>query len=87
MILDPRDEEIDREFGIDRSKPGIKPPTITERIKKSAYTASYELVKVDTVLPHDYIFILEPQPDVKKKSARAMMQNFDLMYEQLRPKE
>ncbi len=74
VILDPRDEEIDREFGIDRSKPGIKPPTITERIKKSAYTAGYELVKVDTILPHDYIFILEPHPDVKKKSAGELIQ-------------
>lgn len=74
VILDPRDEEIDREFGIDRSKPGIKPPTITERINKSAYNAGYMLVKVDTILPHDYIFILEPQPDIKKKSAGEPIQ-------------
>ncbi len=60
MILDPRDEEIDREFGIDRSKPGIKPQTI-------------------------YYLYLENGPD--SLNASAIMQNFDLIYEQLRPKE
>lgn len=75
VILDPRDEEIDREFGIDRSQSGSKIPTINERIQKSAKVAGYELVKIDTILPHDYIFILEPQIAVQKKSAAELIQN------------
>ncbi len=74
VILDPRDEEIDREFGIDRSKSDSKIPTINERIQKSANVAGYKLVKIDTILPHDYIFILEPQIAVQKKSAAELIQ-------------
>lgn len=73
VILDPRDEEIDREFGIDRSGSESKIPTITERIQKSANAAGYTLVKIDTTLPHDYIFILESQPT--NKSAAELIQN------------
>lgn len=75
VILDPRDEEIDREFGIDRSKPNSKIPTITERIQKSANVAGYKLIKVDTTLPRDYIFILEPQITTQTKSAAELIQN------------
>jgi SAM-dependent methyltransferase len=75
VILDPRDEEIDREFGIDRSKPDLKIPTIIERIQKSANVAGYKLVKIDTTLPHDYIFILEPQTTTQNKSAAELIQN------------
>ncbi len=74
VILDPRDEEIDREFGIDRSKSGLKIPTIKERVQKSAKAAGYELIQVDTILPHDYIFVLEPQSNVNKKSAIELIQ-------------
>lgn len=74
VILDPRDESIDREFGIDRSKTGPKVPTIKERIQNSARAAGYELIKVDTILPRDYIFILEPVTPVQKKSAGALIQ-------------
>ena len=75
VIVDPRDEEIDREFGIDRSKSDSKIPTITERIQKSADVAGYRLVKIDTILPHDYIFILEPQTTTQNKSAAELIQN------------
>lgn len=74
VILDPRDEEIDREFGIDRSKTGLKIPTIKERVQKSAKAAGYELIQVDTTLPHDFIFVLEPQSNVQKKSAIELLQ-------------
>ena len=60
VILDPVDREIDREFGIDRSKPDVKIPTIRERIAKSAKEAGYEVFRVETFLPRDYIFILKP---------------------------
>jgi SAM-dependent methyltransferase len=75
VILDPRDEEIDREFGIDRSGPGSKYPTIIERVQKSAGVAGYKLVKIDSTMPHDYIFILEPQTTTQNKSAAELIQN------------
>jgi len=74
VILDPRDEEIDREFGIDRSKTGIIIPTIKERVQKSAKATGYELIQVDTILPHDFIFVLEPKSNVQKKSAIELIQ-------------
>lgn len=74
VILDPRDEEIDREFGIDRSDAISKVPTIKERVQKSAKVSGYDLVKADTSLPHDYIFILEPVLNVQKKSAAELIQ-------------
>jgi ubiquinone/menaquinone biosynthesis C-methylase UbiE len=63
-ILDPTDSEIDAEFHIDRSKPGEAISTIKERIEKSAKEAGYELVKVETFLPKDYIFILRPKVQI-----------------------
>ena len=36
--------------------------------------AGYELIKVDTILPHDFIFILEPKSNVQKKSAIELIQ-------------
>ncbi len=58
VILDPHDSEIDAEFGIDRSQPDVRVPTIKERIERSAAAAGFELVRVETFLPKDYIFIL-----------------------------
>jgi len=75
VIIDPRDEDIDREFGIDRSKSNPKIPTIKERIQKSANFAGYEVIKVDTILPHDYIFVLKPKATVKKESASNLIKN------------
>lgn len=64
VIIDPVDEEIDREFGIERNKPGVKPPTIRERVAKSAITAGYDVIKIDSSLSRDLIFVLKP---VKEK--------------------
>jgi len=69
VILDPHDELIDREFGIDRSENELKVPTIKERIERSSKSAGYELLGIETFLPSDYIFILKPIFPVKKISA------------------
>lgn len=74
VILDPHDEEIDREFGIDRSSAGSNSPTIKERIGKTAKATGYDLVKIETFLPHDYIFILKPVAQIKKQSAGELIQ-------------
>ena len=75
VILDPIDREIDREFGIDRSKPDVRVPTIRERIDKSAIAAGYEIVSVDTFLPRDLIFILRPSKPASKKSAEEILRS------------
>ena len=59
VILDPMDDEIDEEFHIDRSKPGVTIPTIKERIEMSARESGFELIRIETFLPKDYIFILK----------------------------
>jgi len=69
VIIDPHDELIDREFGIDRSENELKVPTIKERIERSSESAGYELLKTETFLPSDYIFILKPIFRIKKISA------------------
>jgi len=75
VILDPSDKEIDREFGIDRSKPDVKVPTIRERIDKSARAAGYEVIRVETFLPSDLIFILEPLSPTARKSAEEILRS------------
>lgn len=67
VILDPVDKEIDEEFHIDRNTPGPKPSTIKERIEKSAGIAGFEIVRIETFLPKDLIFILKvkDQKDIK----------------------
>lgn len=73
VIIDPHDEFIDMEFGIDRSKSDTKTPTIQERIERSSKSAGYELLKTETFLPSDYIFILKPLPTVQKTSAYELI--------------
>lgn len=73
VILDPNDAYIDREFGIDRSKPDVKTPTIRERIANSANNAGYQVVKVDTTLPGDIIFTLRPYQEKEKVPAGEML--------------
>jgi ubiquinone/menaquinone biosynthesis C-methylase UbiE len=73
VILDPRDKFIDEEFGIDRSKQGVNKPTIMERVERSAMEAGYDLVKVETFLPDDYIFILKPKALVQKEHAGELL--------------
>ena len=68
VIIDPVDRLID-EDSIDRSKPGEKPPTIKERIEKSSREAGYELIRTETFLPEDYIFILKPIEREKRINA------------------
>ena len=75
VILDPVDKEIDREFGIDRSKPDVKVPTIRERIDKSAKAADYEVIRVETFLPSDLIFILKPLLPAARKSAEEILRS------------
>ncbi len=75
VILDPSDKEIDREFGIDRSKPDVKVLTIRERIDKSARAAGYEVIRVETFLPSDLIFILEPLSPTARKSAEEILRS------------
>lgn len=75
VILDPVDKEIDREFGIDRSSQNLTVPTIRERVEKSAKAAGYELVRVETFLPRDLIFILKPLIPAVKKSAEEIIRS------------
>lgn len=73
VILDPVDAEIDREFGIDRSNPDVKAPTIRERISKSAENAGYEVTGVKTFLSNDIIFILHPVIERSKVPAGQLL--------------
>jgi ubiquinone/menaquinone biosynthesis C-methylase UbiE len=59
VIIDPIDSEIDmeREFVGEKINPNRL--TIKERIEKAAEEAGYEIVRVETFLPKDYIFILQ----------------------------
>jgi SAM-dependent methyltransferase len=75
VIVDPVDRLIDEEFGVDRSKPGDHPPTITERIDKSAGNTGYKLIKTETFLPDDYIFILKPTSREKRISAAMLIRD------------
>jgi ubiquinone/menaquinone biosynthesis C-methylase UbiE len=75
VIIDPVDRLIDGEFGIDRSKPGEQPPTIKERIEKSAAESGYEIVRTETFLPDDYIFILKPTAREKRISAAEVIRD------------
>ncbi len=58
VILDPPQTEIDGEFRIDRSDRDVKVPTNRDKIERSAAAAGFELVRVETFLPRDVIFIL-----------------------------
>ncbi|NOU18656.1 MAG: class I SAM-dependent methyltransferase [Bacteroidales bacterium] len=59
VILDPCDAEIDEEFHIDRKNSKTHIPTIKERIEKSAKESGFEIIKVETFLPKDKIYILK----------------------------
>jgi len=58
-ILDPPDEEIDNE--IKQMKGELDPdrPTIKERIENGAAEAGFDLVRIETFLPKDTIYILK----------------------------
>ena len=58
VILEMRDAELDKELHVDRSKPGVTIPPIQERIEKSAKACGFEILKIETIIAEDYIFIL-----------------------------
>ncbi|MCX6226023.1 MAG: class I SAM-dependent methyltransferase [Bacteroidia bacterium] len=58
-ILEMRDFELDKELHIDRSKSDQKTPPIRDRIEKSARETGYELIRIETFIESDYIFILQ----------------------------
>ena len=59
VILDPPDEEIDEEIKEMKGKLDPDRPTIRERIEKGAAEAGFELVRIETFLPKDSIYILK----------------------------
>jgi ubiquinone/menaquinone biosynthesis C-methylase UbiE len=59
-IVEMRDSELDKELHVDRSKPNPAYPPIKERVEKSAKAAGYEVVRIETFLAEDYIYILKP---------------------------
>lgn len=75
VIIDPVDRLIDGEFGVDRSKPGEHPPTIKERIEKSARVTGYAITRIDTFLTDDIIFILTPTAREKRISGTAVIRD------------
>ena len=60
VIIDPIDEEIDmeREFAGEKLEPDRL--TIKERVEKAAEEGGFELVRMETFLPKDVIYILKP---------------------------
>jgi tRNA A58 N-methylase Trm61 len=59
VILDPPDEEIDEEIKELKGKLDPDRPTIKERIEKGGEEAGFELVRIETFLPEDTIYILK----------------------------
>lgn len=59
IIIDPVDSEIDMEREFAGEKVDPKRPTIRQRIEKAAIEGGFELVRVYSFLPKDYIFVLE----------------------------
>ncbi len=59
VILDPPDEEIDEEIRELKGKLDPDRPTIKERIEKGGAEAGFELVRIETFLPKDTIYILK----------------------------
>jgi len=59
VIVDPIDSEIDMEREFVGEKIDPHRPTIKERVEKAAGEAGFEIMRIETFLPKDYIFILE----------------------------
>lgn len=59
VILDPPDEEIDEEIKELKGKLDPDRLTIKERIEKGGEEAGFELVRIETFLPKDTIYILK----------------------------
>ena len=58
VIVDPIDSEIDKERENAGEKLDPNRPTIKERVEKAADEAGFEIVRIETFLPKDYIFFL-----------------------------
>ena len=58
VIIDPIDSEIDMEREYAGEKMDPDRPTIKERIEKAAGEAGFEITRIETFLPKDYIFVL-----------------------------
>ncbi len=59
VIVDPVDSEIDLEREFMGEKIDANRPTIKERVEKAAEEGGFELVRIETFLPLDYIFVLQ----------------------------
>jgi ubiquinone/menaquinone biosynthesis C-methylase UbiE len=59
VIIDPIDSEIDLEREVVGEKIDPNRPTIKERVEKAAEEAGFAIIRVETFLPKDYIFILK----------------------------
>ena len=58
VIVDPIDSEIDKEREHVGEKLDPNRPTIKERVEMAAEEAGFEIVRIDTFLPKDYIWFL-----------------------------
>jgi hypothetical protein len=59
VIVDPIDSEIDLEWEFAGREIPPDRPTITERVEKAAEESGFELIRKESFLPLDYIFILK----------------------------
>jgi len=59
VIVDPIDSEIDKEMEDAKEKLDLNRLTIKERVEKAAKEAGFEIVRIDSFLPKDYIFFLQ----------------------------
>ena len=59
VIIDPPDEEIDEEIKAMNGTIEPNRPTIRERIENGAKKAGFKLVRIETFLPKDSIYILK----------------------------
>jgi len=63
VIIDPPDDEIDAEIKEMKGKLDPNRPTIKERIVKRMGEAGFELVREETFLPKDTIYILQAKKE------------------------
>jgi ubiquinone/menaquinone biosynthesis C-methylase UbiE len=59
VIVDPIDSEIDMEVEFVGEEIDPNRPTIKQRVEKAAEESGFEIVRIETFLPKDYIFILK----------------------------
>ncbi|MFC2161415.1 class I SAM-dependent methyltransferase [Acidobacteriota bacterium] len=59
VIIDPPDEEIDAEIKSMKGSLDPNRPTIKQRIENGASEAGFKIVRIETFLPKDGIYILE----------------------------